>query len=247
MSPVLKNFRYLAGPLAVLLLVAFVFMKSRQPSGTEVSSDLASKPAVHTDVRLDSTHPADFQRPDTTNTLSQVEPETAATTVRHCLKTQEAFATLMGSSFGLENFLVLRSRYETVYDQLNFHFSENGQSFRLVLFPGQLEGPKENMQFFKVDSDGLPTRIATPENWRQQKPEVLAQTLEKEYRLEKKMEFSRTFLPNDGTLEIQTDNSRVLELSVTFKNADGRRQLLGCHLKTDALSCVCLAPTSEPR
>lgn len=122
-------------------------------------------------------------------------------------------------------------------DLENLHFIDHrGEELRFQIID------ERETRFFKVDSEGLPIRIETPELFLNMNPKDQKEALIREYRTPKFSQASLKLNSKQSPLAIEAlvENDQLKELQVFKKGPQGHISL-ACHKESGSnLSCKCL-------
>jgi hypothetical protein len=124
------------------------------------------------------------------------------------------------------------------FEKINLHFQDGGKEYRVMLLNGRDEG-SENVRFFEVGTDGFPTRVELPNDWKT----LSAANVFEQVRARKDVTLVQKTvslqLDNDTRLRFTDHNGELREMMITLKNG-GRARTLGCQSEAAGLKCRCV-------
>lgn len=225
---------------AIILLAAVLFLKKEPPQREEAQREVSEEPSG---IVISPTFTETVPHNPTTEQNKPV-PVFSATdwnVVVQCVSGSDFKKYFAQGTLELTQWAQEDERVRQSVDQILLHYKNAGESLRLRVFPpsqGAKEEGKEPTQLFKVDTDGLPTPIDMPAQWKNMSDNSILSMIRKTYPVSQTIENGRMDIPDVMSLEYTLENQQITQFQMQWQNA-GKMALVACDRVAKNEKCIC--------
>ncbi len=130
------------------------------------------------------------------------------------------------------------SRGQKTVDEVLIHYVNGGVPYRLRVSPSQRGEAKEPPRLFKVDTDGLPTPIDLPTQWKNMSDNSILSMIRQTYPVGRTIESGRWNIPGEMTMDYTLENQQITQFQMQWMAA-GKAAAIACDQAAQKIKCQC--------